>query len=120
MIRRPPRSTQSRSSAASDVYKRQGTAGSLAGALIVGLVAAAGQALGWILPEVAAGTLFLILTFAGFCGSLVDSLLGATVQARLRCPACGIVTEQVVHTCGARTVRERGLGWINNDIVNAL
>src|SRR5450756_2076568 len=26
MIRRPPRSTQSRSSAASDVYKRQGTA----------------------------------------------------------------------------------------------
>ena len=28
MIRRPPRSTQSRSSAASDVYKRQGQAGS--------------------------------------------------------------------------------------------
>ena len=27
MIRRPPRSTQSRSSAASDVYKRQGFAG---------------------------------------------------------------------------------------------
>ena len=30
MIRRPPRSTQSRSSAASDVYKRQGSAGSKA------------------------------------------------------------------------------------------
>ena len=29
MIRRPPRSTQSRSSAASDVYKRQGTANGL-------------------------------------------------------------------------------------------
>eukprot|EP00657_Telonema_sp_P-1_P004318 TRINITY_DN19974_c0_g1_i1.p1 TRINITY_DN19974_c0_g1~~TRINITY_DN19974_c0_g1_i1.p1 ORF type:complete len:108 (+),score=32.28 TRINITY_DN19974_c0_g1_i1:114-437(+) len=28
MIRRPPRSTQSRSSAASDVYKRQGSEGS--------------------------------------------------------------------------------------------
>src|SRR5450756_3195524 len=31
MIRRPPRSTQSRSSAASDVYKRQGWVGQLAG-----------------------------------------------------------------------------------------
>src|SRR5680860_1169861 len=29
MIRRPPRSTQSRSSAASDVYKRQGRGGTL-------------------------------------------------------------------------------------------
>src|SRR5450756_3154573 len=32
MIRRPPRSTQSRSSAASDVYKRQSVLQSLAGA----------------------------------------------------------------------------------------
>ena len=29
MIRRPPRSTQSRSSAASDVYKRQGVGGAV-------------------------------------------------------------------------------------------
>src|SRR5450756_3132177 len=33
MIRRPPRSTQSRSSAASDVYKRQGCGPGLAGFL---------------------------------------------------------------------------------------
>src|SRR5680860_949479 len=37
MIRRPPRSTQSRSSAASDVYKRQGVVGVAPGAKVYGL-----------------------------------------------------------------------------------
>src|SRR5450756_3257976 len=40
MIRRPPRSTQSRSSAASDVYKRQGmaTAGIVLGIIVIALI----------------------------------------------------------------------------------
>ena len=37
MIRRPPRSTKSRSSAASDVYKRQGM-GTVVAAVLVGTV----------------------------------------------------------------------------------
>src|SRR5450756_3259295 len=42
MIRRPPRPTQSRSSAASDVYKRQGTGFRLHAGFILALVAAVG------------------------------------------------------------------------------
>src|SRR5450756_554614 len=42
MIRRPPRSTQSRSSAASDVYKRQGHDGAQRCGVSAGLFASAG------------------------------------------------------------------------------
>src|SRR5450756_1569546 len=43
MIRRPPRSTQSRSSAASDVYKRQGLVGKEDGVNMVGSESVDGQ-----------------------------------------------------------------------------
>src|SRR5664280_3777703 len=43
MIRRPPRSTLSSSSAASDVYKRQGQGSALTLAVAVGSLAAAGK-----------------------------------------------------------------------------
>src|SRR5450756_3245816 len=50
MIRRPPRSTQSRSSAASDVYKRQERLAGIPGALSAALQLAArtGARLAWI------------------------------------------------------------------------
>jgi len=61
----------------------------------------------------------LIICAAGLIGSLVDSLLGATVQGIYNCPVCDKETEKhPKHTCGNKTVLIRGWKWMNNDVVN--
>jgi uncharacterized membrane protein len=50
---------------------------------------------------------------------LLDSLLGATVQARFHCHACDVPTERARHRCGATTQWTGGMRWISNDAVNA-
>jgi len=94
-----------------------GTWASLGGALIIGLVGGLwllvlGQ--GWA----AAGALLLAATAGGLVGSLVDSLLGATVQAIYWCDACQKETERVTHRCGTQTRLLRGYRWLGNDLVN--
>jgi len=65
------------------------------------------------------GIILLRFTLAGAAGSLVDSILGATLQAIYTCPACRKETERhPTHTCGTATVQKRGLSWLNNDRVN--
>ena len=62
----------------------------------------------------------LIITAAGWFGSLVDSFFGATIQVIYFCPVCEKGTERhPVHGCGTQTIRFRGLVWLNNDWVNA-
>ena len=96
-----------------------GTGAAAVGALAIAATAAAGQAASWAPAATDGVRLLLGVTVAGFAGSLVDSLLGATVQATYRCPRCASSTEQRVHRCGTPTIPERGLAAIDNDVVNA-
>lgn len=93
-----------------------GTGAAAAGAALIGGVAAVGQRL----TGGRADGLFLLGLVAGLGGSFADSLLGATVQARYRCPRCGVATERAVHRCGTPTVLIGGFRAIGNDAVNLL
>ena len=57
-------------------------------------------------------------TLIGFFGMVADSTLGALLQGRFHCPACDEASEWRVHRCGAATIREGGIAWLNNDGVN--
>jgi uncharacterized protein (TIGR00297 family) len=98
-----------------------GSTASFAGALFLGLCAALVGVL--TLAPLSATQPFVILLAAsagGVAGSLVDSLLGATVQAAYWCPQCQQATESSRHRCGTESELVRGLPQVNNDIVNLL
>jgi uncharacterized protein (TIGR00297 family) len=89
----------------------QGTLGGVAGASFVALTT-------WLAGWTTAATISAIA--GGILGCLLDSVAGATLQGRRRCPSCGTPTEQRRHRCGAATVRTGGIGWLDNDGVNAI
>ena len=95
-----------------------GTGVSLAGGLLIGLTVALLGPLAGLLPWSAAPLLALAGGLSGAAGSLLDSLMGATVQQIYYCDTCRKETERRVHRCGTTTRPLRGWGWVNNDLVN--
>ena len=86
--------------------------GTVAGGAGAALMALLALALG-IKPAVTAASVA-----GGLLGTIADSLLGATVQARYRCTTCGRSLEQARHACGTAADHVSGVRWVDNDVVN--
>jgi uncharacterized protein (TIGR00297 family) len=86
-----------------------GTIATIAGALCVAIVAS--------LLRVAP---LWPIAIAGIAGALLDSLLGASLQARHWCSTCSCECETPQHYCGTPTTLRRGVRWIQNDAVNLM
>lgn len=102
-----------------------GTMAALAGALFVGALAF----MLWLCvpdanPSVTCSPKSILiplgLALAGWIGSLVDSLLGATVQSIYFCDFDQKETESAIHRCGHAARRIHGWAWLDNDWVNFL
>ena len=61
----------------------------------------------------------IIITLSGTIGNIIDSLLGATLQVKYKCPKCEIITEQETH-CNTKTTRIKGYKIFDNDIINLI
>ena len=95
-----------------------GTLATLAGGLLIGLLAALFK-----LFSADGLELWLLLlggVAGGLAGSLFDSFLGATAQAIYFCDRCVKETERKHHRCGEETRQLRGWRWLNNDLVNLI
>ena len=93
---------------------RVGTFAAILGSAVIGFLAMI-FAGGYHLP------IFALVCVSGVIGALIDSVLGATVQAMYFCPAEKKETERhPLHGCGAETVYLRGWKWLNNDWVNVI
>ncbi len=93
-----------------------GSTGALLGSAFIALIGY------WLQPAIFRnlGLDLLLITASGLAASLVDSLLGATIQAQFRCPVCHKLTEKKVHCNGVTTQFESGFTWVNNDFVNSV
>lgn len=90
-----------------------GSGAAVGGAAFVGAVA---YALDALQPQAAAA-----VALAGTAGAFADSWLGATIQVRFRCTACGAVIESARHAaCDSQATRISGLRPVDNDVINLL
>ncbi|WP_175428303.1 DUF92 domain-containing protein [Bacillus solimangrovi] len=60
---------------------------------------------------------FIPLILLGFCGSIIDTLIGAGIQVHYKCTVCGTETEKPIH-CSLGTKRIAGIRYVNNEVVN--
>lgn len=62
---------------------------------------------------------YLIIIIMGLLGSLIDSILGITIQGKYKCSKCSKIVENKVH-CHTKTILIQGFAFVNNDVVNLL
>ena len=124
LSRQPPRDIITRKTlptGTSGAVTCLGHLASLAGSAFIGIGAPiagfAGGFIGEDYPFSVEWTLILCL-FAGFLGSTIDSILGATLQGRYYCERCRQATEQRRHFGGHATLLIEGWAWVDNDMVN--
>ncbi len=67
---------------------------------------------GWSHLEILA-----IASLSGLAGTMMDSLIGATLQGHYICIECGRTTEERVH-CGEKARLQSGTSYLDNDLVN--
>ncbi len=110
LITNPLRSVEPGTSGAVSVA---GTFAALGGSVLMAASARLLQpSVGWVAIS--------MIGLGGLMGSLVDSVLGATIQAIYFCPVDQRETEKhPLHGCGSPTYRIRGWKWLNNDWINA-
>lgn len=88
-----------------------GSLAALAGAAFVGAVAVVAG-----LSAVA----FPFIVVGGIAGAAADSIVGASIQRRAWCDACGRATEMRIHDCGTVARHTGGFAWLENDGVNLI
>lgn len=88
----------------------QGTLGGVAGACAIACLGA---------PLLREGQLLALAAGLGVAGMALDSLLGATLQARYWCAQCHALTEQA-RCCNAPTQHLRGVRGLDNNAVNGV
>jgi uncharacterized protein (TIGR00297 family) len=89
-----------------------GLLASVAGAFIIATTA-------YVVSNLITVTSVVLITFIGFLGSLIDTFIGASIQAKYKCPYCHLITEKKMH-CQGNTRLISGFKWINNDVTNFL
>ena len=100
-------------SGTSGAISGMGTFGAFLGAFIIPLSAT------FLWPNLTFTEIFAV-AWAGFLGSLIDSVLGATLQAQYTDQTTGETTERAIGSDGRSAIRRRGLPWFTNDMVNFL
>jgi uncharacterized protein (TIGR00297 family) len=93
-----------------------GSLASLAGAFLIAVVFTTGYQLVYTNHDHLL-LLFVLCMIGGFAGSLLDSLLGATVQVKYYCEKEGHITEKRISN-GCVNTPYSGHPLINNDVVN--
>ena len=63
---------------------------------------------------------FAFITSLGWLGEFLDSIVGATLQAKYYCPECGTLTDKEVHICGSLTQFHSGFKFIGNESTNVI